>query len=235
MVFCGLLSSCSALNNGGAGGDTTALPPCTADDSIFGARSSSSSLPFDKWADTYHSTVSEVIDAHMQSLNNTGTMQLQCTAPDYASMLKPTQKLKDLAAQLGPWKDPKKLQALSESEIGPVLLEYLRVYECAMSERNAFKTVIVPDEQGGGDRVLIDAEKNREASIIQHESLLARPALEKTLQIVGAADRLRPLSLDIECLKRTSLDIRNILGLVSQVSACLPRVRDARGSLRDLP
>ena len=45
-------------------------------------------------------------------------------------------------------------------------------------------------------------------------------------------DRLRALESGMECLARTSLDIRNALGLAAETAACLPRAWDARTSLR---
>lgn len=226
-----MLASCSNIfTSPNTGTDTQALASCTGVGSMF------EKIPFDDWAKDYHSTVAQVVEAHMDSLNNTAKLPLTCTAPDYASMVRPTGPLHDLAAELSPWKDDaQKLQALSETEIGPVLDEYLRVYECALNERKNFLQIRVQQSQNGGNDYSNSIEVARQSAIIDHQLALARMALDRTLQIVGGADRLRPLALDIECLKRTSLDIRNILGLVSQVSACLPRIRDARGSLRDLP
>lgn len=229
LAGCTVLGACGIVTTPNTGTDLQALAACTGSGSMF------DHISFDDWPKTYHSTVANVIEAHMDSLKDATKLQLQCTAPDYASMVKPTQDLRDLAGQLPPWQDSQKLQSLSEADIGPVLLEYLRVYECALNERNNFKMIKIQQEKNGGNDFTNATEASREEGIIDHELAIARPALDRTLQIVGGADRLRPLALDIECLKRTSLDIRNILGLVSQVSACLPRVRDARGSLRDLP
>lgn len=229
LITCLFLSACDVLSVPGIGPDNQALAPCTGDTSPF------SSLPFNQWSSKYHTTVAQVIEAHIQSLTGTNTAKIICTAPDYASMVQPTDQLKTLAGLLAPWKDPAKLQALSETELGPVLLEYVRVYECALNERKNFLDVILPKEMNSTDTNVVYPEKATEKAIIDHESALARPALDATLAILSGQDRLRPLALDIECLKRTSLDIRNILGLISQASMCLPRVRDARGSLRDLP
>ncbi len=62
----------------------------------------------------------------------------------------------------------------------------------------------------------------------------ARPTLERTLSIIGGLDRLNLLKLDIECLRRASLDLRNTLGLVAEAASCMPRSWDVRGSLRDM-
>jgi len=125
--------------------------------------------------------------------------------------------------------------------MGTVLLEYLRTYECALSERQSFLNVILQNSSAqqnasiGNSRDTYNEANASERQTIARELSLARATLDRTLLVIGGMDRLRPLTVDIECLKRTSLDIRNITGLISQTSMCLPRVRDARGSLQDLP
>lgn len=202
--------------------------------------------PFDSWPQMYHSTVASVVDAHIKSLQDTTTLPLECSATDYSSVIKPTAALRNLAQTLPPWKDAEKLQKLSEMDIGPVLLEYVRIYECALSERrNTLDIQILKDFANNSssssanglsmERDDMNTKDTEERLKIAKEIAVARPALDRTLMIIGGEDRLHPLSIDIECLKRTSLDIRNILGLVSQASACLPRIRDARGSMQDIP
>lgn len=213
------------------------LAACTAKGTPF------ESLAFEEWAETYHTTVADIVEAHMDSIRDTHTTELQCTAEDYVSMVKPTDELRELAESLPPWQSEKAREDLSETDIGPVLLEYLRTYECSLSERRNFLSVIIPREWrtsssskpstltwGNTNQSTLEQQRH-----IDYEMLLSRPTLDRTLLLVGGHDRLRPLSLDIECLKRVSLDIRNIMGLVSQASACMPRIRDARGSVRDLP
>ncbi len=218
--------------------DTERLAACTIVGSVF------ETLPFAEWPKKYHETVAKVIEAHMKSIEDTKTTELQCTASDYASLVKPIPELTELAKTLPPWKDPLKLSKLSETELGPVLLEYLRVYECSLSERRNFLSTIVAKEFATApttapntlqQRIDYNETTDEQRRIIDYETAIARTTLNKTLIIVGGQDRLRPLGLDIECLKRVSLDIRNIMGLLSQASACMPRIRDARGSLRDLP
>lgn len=236
------LTSCSLLlGSGDVGEETNHLAPCTASGSVF------ATLPFDQWPTTYHDTVNGVIEAHLNALTQLNTLKLQCTASDYAGMAAPTDALARLAATLPPWKHLKSPQTLSEAEIGPVLLEYLRIYECALNERNNFISLVVQRDYQSSmsaagvkpipsmQRIPYNEAKAADEAVISRELTVARATLDRTLLVVGGEDRLRPLSLDIECLKRTSLDIRNILGLVSQASACLPRLRDARGSVRDLP
>ncbi len=232
-----LLGSCAGSLGQAVDADTGRLDACTAEGSPF------ETLPFSEWIKTYHETVDDVVESHVESLRDINTTQLQCTADDYASLVKPTDALFSLAASLPAWESEVRKKALSETEIGPVLLEYVRVYECALNERRNYLSIIIPKEWRNDPATSsdplswLDADRSatEQQRMIDHELLLARPALDRTLLMLGGYDRLRPLSLDIECLKRTSLDIRNILGLVSQATACLPRIRDARGSLRDLP
>ena len=131
----------------------------------------------------------------------------------------------ELAALLPPWKESSRLAHLSEMDIGPVLLEYLRTYECSLSERDNLLFIIVPREHGTDsmERGLYQDTVAEQSELITHERSIARATLDRTLLILGGLDRLTPLGADIECLKRTSLDIRNSLGLVSQAAACLPR------------
>lgn len=233
-----LLSGCNDITTSSTYIETDRLAACTAEGSPF------ETLPFSKWPKTYHDTVAKVIEAHLKSVQDTKTTALRCTAPDYASLVLPTPELENLAKTLAPWKDPKKLNALSETELGPVLLEYLRIYECSLSERRNFlSTVVARDFANSGatastpieQRIDYNETVDEQQRIIDHETAVSRTTLDRTLLIVGGEDRLRPLGLDIECLKRVSLDLRNVMGLLSQASACMPRIRDARGSLRDLP
>jgi hypothetical protein len=235
-----LLCSCTnILTTSSTGIEGARLAACTGTGSMF------ETLPFSKWPDTYHKTVADVIDAHENTLRDTNIEELQCTAPDYPSIVKPTLYLKNLAKTLAPWKDTKKLNSLSEMDIGPVLLEYVRIYECALAERKNYLSILVPREFASSasaanttktmDRISYNEAVDTQSRTIDHELAISRLTLNRTMLIVGGEDRLRPLSLDIECLKRVSLDIRNIMGLISQASACMPRIRDARGSLRDLP
>lgn len=237
---CFLVACSGVLTSGPEGIDIDRLAPCTGIGSPF------ENLDFKEWPKTYHKTVADVVEAHLKSLKNTKTEQLQCTAPDYPSVVKPTPDLKNLAEKLPPWKERTKLDRLSEMDIGPVLLEYVRVYECALNERRDELQLRIPAEFASSAsaaseadtrmmRVQLNLDMDEQMQTIDHETILARSTLDRTLMIVGGQDRLRPLSLDIECLKRVSLDIRNILGLVSQSVACMPRIQDARSGLRDLP
>lgn len=240
LITMALLGSCGNRTATRYTSDSNRLAPCSTEGTVF------ASQPFTSWSTIYHTTVSNVIRAHSDAMQNLNAAGLRCTAGTYAGVVQPTEELKKLAAKLAPWKDNDKWKDLSESELGPVLLEFLRTYECALSDRNNFLSLAVSGDNASsaasagedpGSMKIFDfiRQKTEERRIIQHELDISRSTLDRTLLIIGGEDRLRPLSVDIECLKRVSLDIRNVLGLVSQASACLPKVRDARGSLRDLP
>lgn len=219
-------------------GDTV-LPPCSADGTLFAL------LPFDMWSVVYHQMVDAAVSAHVKSFNNQGSdspffANLQCSAPDSAGLLQPSAPLFLIAAQLSPWQDSQNLARLSEQDFGAVLLEFLRVYECALKQQRTFiDTNIVEDAPLFSNLPLqwgeFGAERKRRETIIQQQLLIARTALNRILMTTGSLDRLRPFLLDLECIERSSLDLRNVLGLVSESAACLPRVWDARGSLRDPP
>lgn len=238
-----LLTGCGILTSSGVGTQAERLAACTGDGTVF------ATLAVKDWPEKYHTTVAKIIEAHIGAAETTASQQMQCTSSDAAAGAPPSAALRDLAKTLPPWKDQAKQQKLSESDMASVLLEYLRVYECALNERRDFEIARVWDEntsashsssssqsssKSAKDRGEFNEETGNDRQVIEYELALARSALDRSLLLIGGIDRLRPLTLDLECLKRASLDIRNITGLISQASACMPRTRDARGSLRDL-
>lgn len=210
--------------------------PCSAEGSLF------ETIPFDEWPAAYHSRVSAAVEKHIESLSKYRGEALRCTEEDYASIVPPSGDLQAIAVNLPAWEDPDDLAKLSESHLSTVLLEFLRVYECSLLERDLYDEPIVGDGDWGqgknednvADWGKLALETGRQRDIIGRELATARPVLERTLTLVGSFDRLQPLSIDIECLKRSSLDLRNVLGLTAEASACLPRIEDGRGSLRDI-
>ena len=200
------------------------LAPCSAKDTPF------EDLAFEEWADYYRDTTDEVVEEHLKSLGGSALAKLNCTAEDAANVLPASPKLKTLAGALPPWKDELRLNALSQLQVGSVLIEFLRVYECANLEweRGLPESV---QETDLGPHVTKTSE---EIGIIEHELAVARPALERTLRILGGLSELRSVSTDLECLRRLSLDLRNVLGLIADASACLAKV-PGKSSLRDLP
>lgn len=229
MLVLTLLSGCvSAPDWQWAGGEQ--LTSCTGKGGPF------EKTDMEKWPDTYHGTVSKVIEAHMKKFENLSTTDIICTAEDYPSMFKASTELQGLASTLEPWKN----RTVSELELAPVLLEYLRVYECSLEEKRYFLTTAQKSSSSSSSKgpqigigKFVD-EKTEDGIFINRELATSRPILERTLSIVGGLDRLKPLAMDIECLKRASIDLRNGMGLIAEAAACMPRAIDARGSLRDL-
>ncbi len=202
------------------------LPGCVSTDTPFQA------LQLDSAVSAYHSTVARVIDAHLNELEDITSVQLKCTANDYRGLLQPSEELRFLAEQLPEWGSSRTAE-LSEADLAPVLLEYLRTYECALRHRAQFLPVLIATG-ATMERSALLKENVRQRSIIDRELSTARPALDKTIAFLGGIDRLRPLSAELECLKRASLDLRNTFGNFAGAAQCLPKIWDARGSLRDL-
>lgn len=177
----------------------------------------------------YHQTVNDIVNAHLEK------REIECS--DNVKEV-PSAVLSNLAKLLPPWKDPEDMEGLAETDIGPVLLEYLRIYECTLKEERFFLPSRAAKDVASRNLVNIPAWFGIFADRwgrISEELFYARKSLERTLAYLGGMDRLRPVDASLECLQRSSLDIRNILGLTADASACLPRAWDARTSLRDAP
>ncbi len=239
LALSALLAGCG-MSKSDTSNSILRLPECSSADTVFAA------LALDSAVDVYHSTVEGVVAAHFSELTSINTRPLECTANDYRGLLQPSEQLRFLAEQLPEW-GSSRTEDLSEADIGPVLLEWLRVYECSLFQRSKFLSTTIVKEMGT-ERELSDGtmiqtipdgdftrEQLRQRDIIATQILVSRPALERTLAFMGGADRLRPLSAELECLKRASLDLRNATGLTAETASCMPKIWDARGSLRDLP
>lgn len=206
----------------------TDLAPCTASGSVF------AQLPLEEWPKRYHDGVRDVVDAHIESIGSVATMELQCT--DSGSVVPASQALRMLASEIPAWQSAARMAQLSEQDAPAVLLEFLRVYECSLNEHRHHLPFSMNNAIEGlmswGDLRFAQDPKEE---LIAHELSLSRTALDRTLGVIAGYDRLRPLATDLECVKRASLDLRNVLGLAAEASACLPRAWDPHTSLRDLP
>ena len=187
------------------------------------------SLPFAQWAEHYHSTVKEVIDADVHALA-AGT----CTEADTSGEPSTTKELYDLASTLEPWKVPSRLSALSESDLGAVLLEFNRVYGCAMTDYKENIIPFNPSPLAEGDQAKSVEQNAMEGNIITRELATAPASLTRTLLALGTINRLRPLLASTGCLSRVSLDLRNEMGLIAEAMSCVGKFRNSRTSLRDL-
>ncbi len=224
LSLCVLLAGCEEQAN-----SNRSLRPaaCSAEGSQF------AKTPFKEWKKLYNESIDAVIEAHMKSMRGISELAIQCTAEDYRAVVPASSALKKVAEMIPAWKDRANAGELHESDMAVTLLEFLRVYECSMNEYIQNFPIIARASKGMGIADLHNDEVAA-ASIIIRERIVSRKTLERVLSLTGGFDRLQPLSIDIECLKRASLDMRNTLGLASDVSSCLPRIWDAKGSLRDL-
>jgi hypothetical protein len=226
LVLSGGVYTASLLGDDPVESSNPPLASCERSDKLFPTKGKQT---LEHWQDLYRVTVKEVLEAHDRP------RIAQCT--EAGGDNPPTDELKILAASLPPWQKKKSFDALIETDMPAVLLEYQRLYECALNERLSFLLpTVVSDMKSSDGSVNVAPLKNSlddEQANIQQELALTRPVLHRVLGFVGASNRLSPLVNNLECLERASLDIRNALGLAADASACLPRAWDARGSLRD--
>lgn len=192
---------------------------------------------FDEWAQTYHQKVGEIVEEHLGSFSSPA----KCDAATGGESLPAGPKLAELAQKLPSWRS----RPASQTEVGSVLLEYLRAYECALEERIYFlhpdaleflRSEMEASGSASSEIYLsqIFSEASAEDDVILHERATARPTLERTLATVAGLVRLLPLNGELQCIERTSLDIRNALALSAEASACLPRIWNTKDPLRDL-
>ncbi|TSC80514.1 MAG: hypothetical protein G01um101425_168 [Candidatus Peregrinibacteria bacterium Gr01-1014_25] len=228
--FCGLQYVSTVVPEGQR---AERLTSCTADGTPF------ASLEFSQWASTFHGTVDSVVAAHLKRRKSL-QIPVRCAASGVRHTELPTDELEKLARALPPWKGrsnvslfsgPSQAPDLSEDDIGPVLLEFLRTYECSMTEYQLEKQL----QQSGESTAVFVLRANSERRTMREELQVARAAVGQTLVMLGGIGRLNPLLREFLCLERASIDLRNGLGLVAEASACLPRAWDARGTVRDLP
>lgn len=195
------------------------------------------------WPDEYHKNVNAVIEEYM------GPLKLKCDAGSYEALLQPGTALQSLARSLPSWNDPRVV--VSRFDTPRVLLEYLRVYECALHEFDTFSLLMTREEEfaelvesygGDVDVALANWEYQfpdlaqdsaQRTNLITKELDLARRTLTRTLSMMSAYERLKPLEAELECMQRMSLDARNIAALMAETSSCLPRVWNAKDPLRD--
>ncbi len=238
MVGCLLIAVLSLRGAAVAQGEEEAVNPYTdAPCSLFDDYYDSFPLTsenFDDWKNLYHETVAKVVEEYLQGLDKS----IRCSEPTYEKAYEPGTELKNLAQKLPTWKDDP--STLKRTDIGLVLLEYLRSYECPLQERYHFLSLesaeLLEKKAGssaGNTYPEVGFEMSRESQIILAELTTARTTLMRTLSVVDGINRLFPLSAEMECLEKSSLDIRNAAALSAETSACFPRVWNAKDPLRD--
>lgn len=192
----------------------------------------------------YDAYVGAVIQAHMQ-LHTQKTDSCKENPPFSPA----TGALRALAAELPPWKSEMRVLTLTEQQMTGVLLEYMRVYKCSLFEYAEaaqspavvwwFAADHLTDEPGEEyvDDITAYATSAPLAinRLVNREIATAEEAMERTIAFVGGIDRLHAGDVDFECVRRASLDLRNVLGLLSEALSCAARSLDAKSSLRDPP
>ncbi len=197
----------------------------------------------EEWRDFYHAAVDAIIRAHM---NQPSAI---CRAEPFVPASEP---LKAIAALVEPWKSG---VPFTEEEAPSILLEFLRTYRCALQFRAGdlyYQNALDAYEAEPGDPsfeyptkdedefnddnsifvIPVLARAMREHLVIGEELTLAEQAMRRTLIYIAAADHMRPLASNVTCLEDISLEIRNLMSLAAETSACMVRIRNARGSLR---
>ncbi len=222
------------------------LPTCEWNESLFPEPSPEElrdASTAEIWSRAYHARVREVLAAHFAPAG----ADLSCTVQPvrFASM-----PLRGLAEYLSPWNEDGG-GSLTEADMGAVLLEYLRTYECSLRQRWFLLPTFMAEELGDVESLLDEQGDGNDAGTfvvpnlvnrlseeqlaIQKELAIARRALHRTLTAITGEERLAPLNGTTECLARVSMDLSNEMGLAAGVSACLPaRTWDTKGSLLDL-
>ena len=158
----------------------------------------------------------------------------------------PGSTLSFVASNLPPWKNPTDFARLSEDDFGAVILEYVNAYECVLRERGYSLAIDVTREEfqwsdiifGAGLTPIILEKITKETADqqekIDRELLTARAIANRVLEFVGGFNRLLTLDKELQCMQRASLDFRNAFAIAAETSSCLPRIWNAKDSLRDI-
>lgn|GEM_PF-2319790 len=221
----------------------TALPKPDSEDSgdqPFDYRKTDS---VDLWRRQYHETVATIISEFSnESLRQEESAEINCLGEEDHEMFPPTDLLLELAAKLPPWKEESAREKLSIYDTWTVLLEFLRLYECTLTERYFYlysdvirERALLAEEEGKElTRHQITVEDADQKRKIQMELDTARLTLERVIALHLDRAKLHAINGEIECLERASKDIRIATALSAETAACLPRIQDAKSPLRDL-
>lgn len=231
-VAISLFSAGRSLTGSAAGENVAALPACERDEALF---PDNVDIPegltiVEGWAKLYHDRVRKIVD------DSLGRSEENAVC-DGRSHVAASESLKSLALDLG------ETDAVPDG-MPALLIQYLERYECALveesliaelrAEESASQQPVNAEDQ---DYAVTDlqAASQRERRAIAVELLTARPAMHRTLTYLSGRGRFDSLNGALQCLMGATLDIRNALDLAAEASACMPRIWDARTSLRTLP
>ncbi len=210
------------------------LPPCEANETLFprDVLVPENTTVIDQWSALFHKRVALVIEEHIAQLKTGG-------ACEENARIEATPALRELAADL-------EVDGVTQENMAAILLQYLGAYECALqTESFVTEPQVSADlerrirEQTGGRTTSVNITAlgnafNQEHIDIQRQIDLSRIALHRTLVYVSGYGRLQPLGGAVQCLLGATVDIRNALDLAAEASACMPRIWNARGSLRTI-
>jgi hypothetical protein len=190
----------------------------------------------DMWTERYHKRVEQIVDEYLANMQ----FEIDCLNSNVDQLVPPGAQMLALAAQLPPWENGGGAD-LSYVDTPTVLLEFLRTYECALTERYFFSFGDVTKElkeiMARNDAELLWGEVIEEyveqARKIGHEMSIARPAMNRVLTVTSGRGRLKNLDIEAECFYRATMDLRNAMSLAAEASACFPRVQDTKDPLRD--
>lgn len=217
---------------------------CTAEGSPFADKDFAEfdniyiSPEYKNWEEIFEEQVKDVIDAHAKVVlgeeEEGGTQPVSCTAETYREMLPASDALRTLAGKMPAFK--KRKDKISEMDISAVLLEWLRVYQCALQEHSAFAETQIAREMSKIEeptQTAIASEAKIRRAYIEGQLQRSDALIARLVVLLGGLNRLRPIVAELECLERASADIRNGLALMADASACMPKALNARTSVRD--
>ncbi len=240
MIVAVITSVTCVLNNTNRGSSLAAvnfslkeLPACSGNVTLFPRGDKfvpEGKTVVDFWKEEYHGTVRTIVEEHVQSVEGGGTCDGTRDSPASAA-------LKRLSERLG-------MENIHQKDVGRVLQKYLREYECALqsqffirqqqAEVNIGKQQLAKGDTGGTPIEKIAEVSDGEGVLIEQELALSRGAHHRILVYFVGYGRLEPISHALQCLVGATLDIWNNLNLMREASACLPRIWDARTSVRTL-
>lgn len=199
----------------------------------------------EQWSTLYHGTVDQVVTEYVGTIE-IDPSTIDCLADNTDILELPPPQMVALASQLPPWQDAAELITLKRSDIGAVLQEYLRVYECSLAERQvSISSEVYEDiwryvdlQPGGREDNPVkwwDVGDGSQFSqrLIDHEMAISRTTLDRTLTVTANLDRFRGLRINAICLQRASLEARNGFALAAESAACFPRTFYPQDILRD--
>ncbi len=208
-------------------------------------------IPYKEWSRIYHRDIDNILESFIGKEVAGNFAQREppggqglCSGTQAASTTPAPPLLRDIAKKLEPWM--KNETVFGQSDTTPVLIEYLRVYECSLAERTTRLPAEIWREESERRALLpgglaanpffftkLFEEWYKQSREIQLELKIARPTLDRVLGLMGTVQMSRILAQDTNCMQRASLDIRNALGLSADTAACMPRIWNAKDPMRD--